>query len=87
MLDARIEGFKKELKLKFFKFDSYPMTAQFALLDMVFNLGTNGLVTKFPSFKKAVEAEDWATAAKESNRPQVSAARNATVRKWLEDAS
>lgn len=86
LLDSRIDGFKKELKLKFSKFDTYPLTAQFALLDMAFNLGTNGLVTKFPSFKKAVEAEDWTTAAKESNRPQVSATRNATVKKWLEDA-
>ena len=87
LLDGRIDGFKKELKQKFPKFDSYPMTAQFALLDMAFNLGTNGLVTKFPSFKKAVEAEDWDKAAKESHRAApVSATRNATVKKWLEDA-
>ena len=86
LLDTRIDGFKKELKLKFSKFDNYPLTAQFALLDMAFNLGTSGLVTKFPSFKKAVEAEDWEKAAKESNRPQVSATRNATAKKWLEEA-
>ncbi len=87
LLDKRIEKFKAELKAKFPKFDNYPLTVQFALTDMAFNLGTNGLVTKFPSFKKAIEAEDWAKAATESNRPQVSSTRNATVKKWLEDAA
>lgn len=86
LLDARIDEFKVEVKGKFPKFDTYPLTVQFALLDLAFNLGTNGLVTKFPSLKKAVEAEDWAKAATESNRPQVSAARNATVKKWFTDA-
>ena len=87
LLDTRIDGFKKELKKEFPTFDNYPLTAQFALLDMAFNLGTNGLVKKFPSFKKAVEAEDWTKAASESNRPQVSTTRNATVKKWLESAA
>ncbi len=86
LLDIRIEEFKKQLILKFPKFNNYPLTAQFALLDMAFNLGTEGLVSKFPTFKKAIEAEDWNKAAKESNRPQVSTSRNETVKKWLEEA-
>ena len=87
LLKTRVEGFKAELRLAFPKFDSYPLTAQFALVDMAFNLGTNGVVKKFPSFRKAVLAGEWKKAAKESNRPQVSAARNATVRIWLEKAA
>jgi GH24 family phage-related lysozyme (muramidase) len=86
LLDSRIDGFKTELKGKFPSFDTYPMTVQFGILDMAFNLGTNGLVTKFPSFKKAIEEKDWKKAATESNRPQVSVTRNTTVKKWLEDA-
>jgi GH24 family phage-related lysozyme (muramidase) len=86
LLNIRIEEFKQQLRLKFPKFDSYPLTAQFALLDMAFNLGTEGLVSKFPNFKKAIEAEDWGKAAKESNRPQVSISRNAIVKRWLEEA-
>lgn len=86
VLDNRINGLKKELRGVFSKFDKYPMTAQFALVDMAFNIGTTGLVTKFPKFKKAIEDEDWATAAIESYRKDVSAQRNATVKKWLEDA-
>ncbi len=87
LLDDRITGFKQELKSHFSQFETYPITVQFALLDMAFNLGTSGLVTKFPKFKKSIESNDWVTAAKESNRPQVSATRNATVKKWLETAS
>ena len=87
LLDKRINEFKRGLKLSFPKFDSYPVTAQMAMLDMAFNLGVNGLVTKFPSLKKAIESQDWTTAAKESNRPQVSKARNELVKKWFSEAA
>jgi GH24 family phage-related lysozyme (muramidase) len=87
LLDERIAEFTRQLKLKFPKFDTYPITAQMAMLDMAFNLGVNGLVTKFPSMKKAIDGTDWSTAAKESNRPQVSTARNAVVKKWFDEAA
>lgn len=86
LLNDRIAGFKRELKLKFPAFETYPITVQFALTDMAFNLGTNGLVTKFPSFVRAIKARDWMKAAQESNRPQVNKHRNETVKKWLETA-
>jgi GH24 family phage-related lysozyme (muramidase) len=83
LLDTRIATFKRELKLKFPDFDSYPITVQFALTDMAFNLGTNGVVIKFPTFTKAIKDKDWAKAAAESNRPQVNSHRNKTVKDWL----
>ncbi len=86
LLDARIATFKRELKLKFPDFDKYPITVQFALTDMAFNLGTNGVVTKFPSFTKAIKDRDWLRAAKQSNRSQVSNRRNKIVKDWLEAA-
>jgi GH24 family phage-related lysozyme (muramidase) len=86
LLEEKIESFKKELKHKFISYDKYPVPVQNALLDMAFNLGTTGLVTKFPKFKKAVESEDWGTAAKESNRPDVNAKRNLTVKNWFLEA-
>jgi GH24 family phage-related lysozyme (muramidase) len=86
LLDERIATFKRELKLKFPTFETYPITVQFALTDMAFNLGTNGLVTKFPSFVRAIKAKDWMKAAQESNRPQVNKHRNETVKNWLETA-
>ncbi|MCU0703149.1 MAG: hypothetical protein MUF18_04070 [Fimbriiglobus sp.] len=85
LYDTRVAGFLSELKGKFPDYDNYPVRVRGALLDMAFNLGTNGLVTKFPSFTAAIKAKDWAKAAKESNRPDVSAGRNSTIRQWLED--
>lgn len=90
LLDTRIAGFKGELKKEFPDFDKYPLRVQFALLEMAFNLGTQGVVKKFPSFTAGIKqnnAEGWLKAAKESNRPQVSADRNSTVKQWLEDAA
>ena len=90
LLDTRIAGFKSELKAEFPDFDQYPVRVQYALLDMAFNLGTQGVIKKFPSFTagiKANNAEGWLKAAKESNRPQVSAERNTSVKQWLEDAA
>ena len=87
LLDARIATFKSELKLKFPDFDTYPITVQFALTDMAFNLGTNGLVTKFPLFTKAIKERDWLKASQQSNRPQVNEQRNKLVRDWLEAAA
>ncbi len=89
LLDTRIAGFKSELKGKFPDFDLYPARVQYALLDMAFNLGTVG-VTKFTHFTAAIKLntpEGWLKAAKESNRPQVSAERNTAVKQWLEDAA
>lgn len=87
LLDSRISEFKKGLRQKFPKFDSYPETAKMAMLDMVFNVGVHGIVTKFPRMKKTIEKSDWITAAKESNRPQASKARNDLVKKWFNEAA
>lgn len=87
LMRDRIESLRRELKNPFPSFDSYPITVQFALVDMAFNLGLKGLVDKFPKFNKAVLSNDWQTAAKESNRPQLSASRNMTVKTWIEKAS
>lgn len=46
------------------KFDNLPQAAQEALVDMSFT----GVLSKFPSFKKAIVAGDYAKARKESER-------------------
>lgn len=61
-------------------FDQFPLPVQKALFDMIFNLGATKLVNVFVNFDKAVKAADWKKAAQESNRPQVSAARNQYVK-------
>jgi len=67
-------GFKRN-------FDDFPENAQLALFDMIFNLGFSGLKTKFPNLNRAIKTEDWKKAAKECNRPDVSAIRNNYVKK------
>ena len=57
-------------------FADFPKAAQIALIDLDFNLGTDGLKKKFPKLMAAVRARNWAVCAIESNRPQLSQARN-----------
>ena len=64
-------------------FDKLHKNVQLALLDMIFNLGATKIVGSFPSFNKALKAGDWKKAAIESNRPDVSVARNQYVKQLL----
>jgi len=68
--------------------NNMPTTVQQALIDMAYNLGTGqrGLAGGWPKFNQAIRNKDWAGAAAESNRPQLSDERNAYVRQLLEAA-
>ncbi len=86
-LKTHISSFYKELtdyykKTNGFKsdFDNFPINVQIALFDMTFNLGITRLKNTFTKFNNAIQKEDWATAAKQSNRPQVNGIRNAYVK-------
>src|SRR5665213_2444313 len=68
-------------------YDSYPESVKTALVDMVFNLGAAGVKNKFQDFVKAVTARNWTEAAKESNRPQIGADRNAYIKALFENAA
>lgn len=76
----RVEGFQQELREQYPTYDSYPNSVQLAMLDMAFNLGTAGLKNTWPNLNKAIDGEDWATAAIECNRPQGNAVRNEAVK-------
>jgi GH24 family phage-related lysozyme (muramidase) len=78
----------KNTRKKFSEFDDYPNSAQKALLDMEFNMGSNKFQRDVfdherknyrPGWAKlfdAIEARDWRRAAKESNRKDVNKLRN-----------
>ncbi len=92
--DEHIRTFYKELTRYYKKnngfnsnFDSFPINAQIALFDMIFNLGLTKLKNKFTKFNDAIKKEDWATAAKQSNRPQVGGLRNTYVKELFNDIS
>jgi GH24 family phage-related lysozyme (muramidase) len=76
LFQKRIEEFQKQLRKSYSKYDSYPSAVQLALLDMAFQLGTNGLKNKWPKLNKAIDAEDWAEAANNCMRPDANAIRN-----------
>ena len=84
LLQRRIDGFEAELRREFPQYDSYPENARLGILDMAFNLGTNGLVTKFPSFTKAALARDWSACAKQCHRRGIGDTRNEETKNLFE---
>lgn len=91
LLNKHIDSFYKELVVIYTKtngytenFDSFHKNIQLALFDMIFNLGAHKIVHTFPNFNVALKAGDWKRAGVESNRPDVSPARNQYVRGLLQ---
>lgn len=91
LLDKHIVNFHKELGNIYKKangytsdFDQMHQNLQLVLFDMIFNLGANKIVSSFPKFNAALKAGDWKKAASESNRPDVSPARNLYVKQLLQ---
>jgi GH24 family phage-related lysozyme (muramidase) len=70
------------LRAAFQGFSGLPDTAQRALVDMAWNLGTAGL-RKYTALRSAVAARDWERAATESYRPGRREARNIWTRELL----
>lgn len=64
-------------------FNKQPNEVKLALLDMAYNLGVNGLISKFPRFMKAIKEEDYELAARESRRIGVPDRRNKAVKDLL----
>lgn len=79
-LIAVLESFEADLRARLPKYDAYPDSIKMALLDMIYNLGPEGLFRGFPHFVAAVEAESWAQAAEYCLRRGPSPARNAWTR-------
>lgn len=80
LLDRRIDDFEAGLRQQFQHFDQFPEQAKLGMLDMAFNLGISGLVSKFPAFTRAARSADWETCAIECKRKQVQTSRNETVK-------
>jgi GH24 family phage-related lysozyme (muramidase) len=80
LLDIKLGQFYLNLVQSYPGFDSMPEPGKIGLFDMIYNLGPSRIINEFPHFTKAVRARDWTTAAAQSERPQLSKRRNATVR-------
>ena len=57
-------------------FSNFPLAAKRAIIDMAYNLGLGKLAKAFPSFIKACNISDWATAADECHRSTCRDSRN-----------
>lgn len=88
LVNADISEFYRLLNVNYPGFSTFPSEAKYALFDMGFNLGANGLKVKFPKMNKAVYKKDWITAAKESHRKSpVAEERNNYVKDLFEAAA
>jgi GH24 family phage-related lysozyme (muramidase) len=86
----RLNGeFLKGLRRMFPAFNSYPMPAQRALVDMAYNLGVGKLEHKFPTLVDACRENppNFGTAAAESRRSSCRQDRNDATRSLFEHAA
>ena len=89
-IDARLiavlEAFESSLRAHLPHYDTFPGPVKMALLDMIYNLGPEGLFRGFPHLIAAIEAGAWTQAAECCLRRGPSPARNAWTRQQFLDA-
>ncbi|MEZ5887850.1 MAG: phage minor head protein [Paracoccaceae bacterium] len=76
-----------ELLTMFPAFGNFPLSAQVALWDMIYNLGPEGLRRGFPRMRQAIEDGDWEEAARQSHRLDIGEGRNDFVFNLFMDAA
>ena len=87
LLDSDVQGFAGLLARLIPGFDTFPGPAQEALLDMAFQLGAGGLVTKFPHLMSAVKARDWNACAENCHRAGIQEWRNTATADLFKQAA
>jgi hypothetical protein len=83
----RVATFEGDLRDIFSDYDHFPAPGELALMDMIFNLGTSGLVKKFPALVEAAKKRDWSTAAKECHRLGIPERRNTRTAELFGEAA
>jgi GH24 family phage-related lysozyme (muramidase) len=86
LLIVMAEAKEKELALKL-PYWEYPESVRHVLLDMAYNLGTEGLFRKFPKFVQAIKKRDWIEASKECRSRSVGETRNLMRINFLQSVS
>ncbi len=82
-----MRGDLEALLRMFPEFGNYPLPAQIAIWDMIYNLGPSRLRNLFPSMRQAILDSDWEEAANESHRDGPSEERNQLVFDLFMDAA
>lgn len=86
VIDHMKDDFDDMLRL-FPDFGNFPLSAQVALWDMIYNLGPGKLKSEFPMMLQAIEDGKWAEAAEQSHRKGPSEERNQFVYDLFMDAA
>jgi GH24 family phage-related lysozyme (muramidase) len=68
LLLTRLKEFDIALRSHYRRYDTFPEPVKLALLDMIYNLGGPKLFGSFTEFEKAVNAQDWKSAADRCHR-------------------
>jgi GH24 family phage-related lysozyme (muramidase) len=76
LLMAHVQYFDGQLSARFANYAAFPDAAKLGLLDMIYNLGPQGLFGGYPTFMSDVTNGNWAGAAAQCYRNGPSAARN-----------
>lgn len=87
LTEQHIQSFHRELRVIYRDFDRLPGPVRLALFDMIFNLGATNLRGTWPRMNRAIRAQDWLEAGRESFRPDVQMYRNDYVRKLFNKAA
>jgi GH24 family phage-related lysozyme (muramidase) len=74
--DADVASFQSAIAHLLPGFAQFPEPAQEALLDMAFQLGAGGLMSKFPHLALAAKARDWQACADQCHRAGIQEWRN-----------
>jgi GH24 family phage-related lysozyme (muramidase) len=79
-IDAKLlsvlENFEADLRTEFPHYDTFPDAIKLALLDMIYNLGPQGLFHGFPHLISAIQTGNWSLAADHCTRRGPAPARN-----------
>lgn len=71
MIEEKESQLAKKIPIK-----SYPLAVQVVLVEMAYNLGSEGLFRKFPKFIQAISNGNWMEASKECRSRNVNEHRN-----------
>ena len=87
LLHRRVMEFYDRTKKIFPQFDSFPVPAKLALIDMTFNLGIEKFNKAFVRLQVAVRLQNWTLAAAECHRKGPAEPRNISTRQLFLDAA
>jgi GH24 family phage-related lysozyme (muramidase) len=63
-----LENFEADLRAEFPHYDTFPKAIKLALLDMIYNLGPQGLFHGYPHLISAIQTGNWSLAADHCTR-------------------